>query len=144
MTVPATYQDNKVTKDKLFTLYKSFSSGGYVLIMSGVDKSNPDYCDLLSISCFFANKGSSVYILAPIHYKDLKYRKVFGALIGTMYYRRCPDLLIDGDYYEYESYERPFKSRKISHMIKRGAEQSNRIIIDNNKGASDRLSSIWF
>ena len=46
--------------------------------------------------------------------------------------------MIDGEFYEYESYERPFKAKKISHMIKRGADQSDRIIIDNNKGATDR------
>ena len=107
--------------------------------MSGLDKNNPDFNDLLSIASYFAQKGSIVIILSPIHYKDPKYHRVFGLLIGTMYYRKCPDLLIDGLFFEYESYERPFKAKKISHMIKRGAEQSNRIIIDNNKGVSDRF-----
>ena len=107
--------------------------------MSGLDKTNPDYHDLLSIACFFAKAGKEVRILAPVHYKDPAYHTVFGHLIGTMYYRKCPYLLIDGHFFEYESYERPFKSNKISHMIKRGADQSSRIIIDNNKGASDRF-----
>ena len=107
--------------------------------MAGLDKTNSDYNDLLSIACHFARNGKNVQVLAPIHYKDPRYHEIFGALIGTEYYRKCPDLRIDGEFYEYESYARPFKAKKISHMIKRGAEQSDRIIIDNNKGASDRF-----
>ena len=121
-----------------FTLFKRFSGKGAVYLMSGLDKSNSDYNDLISIACYFARKGKTVHILSAIHHKDTKYRDVYGSLIGTIYYRKCPDLLIDGEFYEYESYERPFKAKKISHMIKRGADQSDRIIIDNNKGASDR------
>ena len=122
-----------------FILYKRFSEGGSVFLITGLDKTNSDYNDLISIACHFARNGKEVQVLAPIHYKDPRYHKIFGPLIGTEYYRKCPDLLIDGEFYEYESYARPFKSKKISHMIKRGAEQSDRIIIDNNKGASDRF-----
>ena len=123
----------------IFTLFKSFKDKGVVLLMSGLDKTNPDYKDLITIACCFAKKGHEVRVLASTHYKDPLYREVFGQLIGTAYYRKCPDLMIDGHFYEYESFERPFKSNKISHMIKRGAEQADRIIIDNNKGASDRF-----
>lgn len=123
----------------LFSLYKSYKNGGAVYLMSGLDRTVRDYYDLISIACWFAKNGHQVKVLAPIHFKDPLYRVVFGGLVGSMYYRKCPDLLIDNNYYEYESYERPFKSRKISHMIKRGALQANRIIIDNNKGASDRF-----
>ena len=62
-----------------------------------------------------------------------------GGLIGTKYERKCPDLLIGDNYYEYESYERPWNKRKISSMISHGLQQASRIIIDNNKGASDRF-----
>jgi len=41
-------------------------------------------------------------------------------------------------FYEYESYIPPFNKKKISHMIRKGTEQSSRIIINNSKGASDR------
>lgn len=107
-------------------------------MMSGLDKSTPDYRDLLSIACYFAKKGRTVKVLAPTHYKDPKYKLVFGRLIGTAYYRKCPDLMINDKFFEYESFTPPFKSGKVSHMIKRGAQQSARIIINNNKGASDR------
>jgi len=48
-------------------------------------------------------------------------------------------LKIGNLFYEYESFEAPFKKEKISHMISKGTKQSSRIIINNSKGASDRF-----
>ena len=123
----------------MFVLYKLYPSGGKVLQMKGLEAANSDYKDIMAIAINMAKRGHEVKILHALHYKDPLYRMVYGELIGTRYYRKCPDLIIDGHFYEYESYDRPFKSRKISHMLKRGADQANRIIIDNNKGASDRF-----
>ena len=128
-----------ISDKELFSLFKSFTNSGSVWHMAGLDKTRPDYKALITIACAFAKEGHEVRVLAPVHYKDPLYHHVYGALIGTMYYRKCPDLMIDNCFVEYESYKRPFKSRKISHMIKRGSEQSDRIIIDNNKGASYRF-----
>lgn len=125
--------------DSLFSVYKQYSNGGIVRLMSGLSKVSPDYRDIISIACSLAREGHKVHVLASVHYKDPLYRIVYGTLIGTQYYRKCPDLLVDGVFYEYESYVRPFRSNKISHMLKRGAEQARHIIIDNNKGASDRF-----
>jgi len=47
-------------------------------------------------------------------------------------------LQIDELFYEFESFIHPFNKRKISNMIAKGTKQSSRIIINNNKGASDR------
>ena len=113
-----------------FVLYKSFSENGFVFLMSGLDKTNPDYNDLISIACLFAKMGKTVHVLSPIHYKDPLYHEVYGSLIGTMYYRKCPDLLIDGTFYEYESFERPFEMEKVERMVTRGSRQACDIIID--------------
>ncbi|MDR1543015.1 MAG: hypothetical protein LBS50_01115 [Prevotellaceae bacterium] len=121
----------------LFCLYKQFSSGEKIEIMSGYEKKS-DHKDLFSIARFLAEKGKNVQITTPIHYKDLYYSVVFGELIGTRYERKCPDLIIDGTLYEYESYTSPFRREKISNMLSKGLKQSSRIIINNNKGASDR------
>ncbi|MBQ6952695.1 MAG: hypothetical protein IJP81_02160 [Bacteroidales bacterium] len=123
----------------LFVLYKQYPSGGTIWLMLGLGTSGSDYKDIMAIAKYLAKNGHEVKVLHAIHYKDQLYREVYGELIGTRFYRKCPDLLIDGRFYEYESYDRPFKSRKISHMLKRGAAQSSRIIIDNNRGASDRF-----
>ncbi|MDR0745213.1 MAG: hypothetical protein LBF17_01810 [Mediterranea sp.] len=55
------------------------------------------------------------------------------------YDRKCPDLKIGNNFYEFESYVSPFKRDKISHMLSKGLKQSDRIIINNSKGASDRF-----
>jgi len=118
-------------------MYKKYNNNGKIEIIDGYKK-KADHRDLISISRFFAEKGYSVKITTDIHFKDEKYAEVFGALMGTEYERKCPDLIINGIFYEYESYVPPFKKEKISHMIKKGSMQSSRIIINNNKGASDR------
>ncbi|GHV27211.1 hypothetical protein FACS1894176_08900 [Bacteroidia bacterium] len=48
-------------------------------------------------------------------------------------------MIIDGEFYEYESFCAPFKKEKISNMLSKGMKQSSRIIINNNKGANHRL-----
>ena len=48
-----------------------------------------------------AEQGHEVKVLRAFHYKDPLYREVYGELIGTRYYRKCPDLLVDGEFVEY-------------------------------------------
>ena len=107
-------------------------------MMAGLDKTNSDYNDLLSIACHFARNGKNAQVLAPIHYKDTRYHDIFGALIGTEYYRKCPDLLIDGEFYEYESYEPPFEMEKVERMVSRGAKQSRNIVIDVRESSATK------
>ncbi|GHT24062.1 hypothetical protein AGMMS4957_16490 [Bacteroidia bacterium] len=120
-----------------FTLLKAFPNGGRVELMDGFVKKS-DYEDLLLIANFFAQQGHLVLIPTEVHYKDAKYRQIFGSLMGTVYERKCPDLSIDGEFYEYESYVPPFKKEKISNMMSAGFKQSARIII-NNGGADDNF-----
>ena len=120
-----------------FNTVKTFKNGGKIEIIDGYKKKS-DHRDLISISRFFASKGNCVKITTDIHFKDEKYKTIFGKLIGGKYERKCPDLIINGEHYEYESYLPPFKKEKVSNMISKGLKQSSRIIINNNKGASDR------
>ncbi|MDR2765379.1 MAG: hypothetical protein LBB90_10180 [Tannerella sp.] len=122
---------------QLFSLYKTFTGGGKVEIMNGYTPKS-DHKDLLTIARYFAQKGDKVQITTDIHFKDEIYRDVFGRLEGTPYERKCPDLIINGKYYEYESFMKPFKKRKMANMISHGTKQSSRIIINNNKGVVDR------
>jgi len=118
-------------------MYKRFINGGNVEIVDGYRK-KPDNNDLLSISRCFAQKGDNVKITTDIHFKDEKYKQVFGALIGTKYDRKCPDLIINEKFYEYESFLPPFSKKKVKNMLTHGVVQSNNLILNNNKGASDR------
>ena len=119
-------------------MYKKFENSGKIEIINGYKKKS-DHKDLISISRFFAQQGDSVKITTDIHFKDEKYKEVFGALIGTKYERKCPDLIINGKFYEYESYQPPFSSDKLYRMFSRGLSQSSNIIVNNNKGASHRF-----
>ena len=114
------------------------NSIGNVRVMAGFDMSKPDAADLLHIAECYARMGCDVTVLRPFHFKSAEYKNVYGPLIGTKYERKCPDLKIDGQYYEYESYVRPWNKRKLSNMITDGLRQSDKIILDNRDGASFR------
>jgi hypothetical protein len=125
------------TPHKGFSIYKEYSNGGRIEIMDGYVKKS-DHKDLHTIAREWAKEGKVVQMTTDVHYKSDMYGQVFGTLRGTKYERKCPDLIVNSKFYEYESYVPPFNKRKISHMIKKGTVQSSRIIINNNKGASDR------
>ena len=121
-----------------FYRYKQFKTGGCVEIIQGYIRRS-DHKDLFTVARAFAMKGKKVQITTDIHHKDEKYKQIFGKLIGTIYERKCPDLIIDEEFYEYESFIPPFKKRKIANMISHGLQQSAKLIINNNKGCSDRF-----
>ena len=122
----------------LFQTHKAFANGGEVSILRGVHKKQADYGPILSIARQFAQEGQHSEILAKVHAKSKTYDEVYGALRGTKYDRKCPDLRIDGKFYEFESYVRPWNKNKIKRMLTNGLRQSDRIIIDNSGGANDR------
>lgn len=122
----------------LFHVERQYDTGGEVLIMDGVDYSKPDTIDILHIADCFARMGCKVMAPVPIHFKSDLYPIVFGGLMGTRYERKCPDLVIDGKYFEYESYVRPWNKRKLSNMLSDGLRQSSRLILDNRDGTSVR------
>jgi hypothetical protein len=124
---------------ELFTIVKAFKSGGSVKIMHGVDKYKPDYKPILTLASLFAKEGKKAKILTSCHFKSEEYQIVFGPLIGTKYERKCPDLLIDDKFYEYEGFEKPWKKEKVRRMVSHGMKQSAHMIINNTKGASDRF-----
>lgn len=113
----------------LFVLYKQFPSGGTIWRMLGFDETGADYEDILAVADCLAESGHEVKILHAVHYKDPLYRKVFGELIGTRYYRKCPDLLVDGEFVEYESYTSNQPKNALRNMLHNGLTQSDSVII---------------
>ena len=113
----------------LFVLYKQFPSGGTIWRMLGFDETGADYEDILAVADCLAESGHVVKILHAVHYKDPLYRKVFGELIGTRYYRKCPDLLVDGEFVEYESYTSNQPKNALRNMLHNGLSQSDSVII---------------
>ena len=128
----------KPKDEKGYTTKKVYPNGGRVRVMDGVETDKDDYKDLMNIAREFAQMGKNATLLERIHYKDERYAKVYAQLMGTIYEKKCPDLLIGNKLYEYESFQRPWKKEKVGTMMKHGLKQSPNIIIDNNNGASDR------
>ena len=85
--------------------------------------------DILAVADCLAESGHEVKILHAVHYRDPVYRKVFGELIGTRYYRKCPDLLVDGEFVEYESYTSNQPKNALRNMLHNGLSQSDSVII---------------
>ena len=125
-----------MARSEWFVLHKEYENGGKVWLMQGLDSSKTDYNDLLSIAEWFADAGHSVEVLSPLHYKDTGYRPVFGELIGSPYYRKCPDLRIDTNYYEYEDFLTEDPKNALRNMLHNGLKQSDRVII-KQCGVSD-------
>ena len=116
-----------------------FESGGVLYVMDGLDKDASDYNDIMAIGRRFAELGNMVQILGNIHFKNQDYKKYFGPLIGTDYYKKCPDLKIGEKLYEYEGFVGSWSKRKLSRMLSHGAKQSPFLIIKNTRGCSDRF-----
>ena len=113
----------------LFVLYKQYPSGGKIWLMLGLETTGSDYDDILAIANCLAESGHEVKVLHAVHYKDPLYRKVFGELIGTKYYRKCPDLFIDGNFVEYESFTSDQPKNAFRNMLHNGLTQSDSVIL---------------
>ena len=88
---------------------------------------------ILRCAEFFARQGKTV-VMTPkldVPYKNPAYDMVYGSLRGTPYYGKCPDLLVDGVWYEHEGYSNVNPKTNFSNMMKRGLRQSNRVIMED-------------
>ena len=129
----------KIERIYQLTVRNCFESGGVLAVMNGLNREASDYNDIMVIARKFAEMGKVVQVLNNIHYKNPDYQKYFGALWGTVYYRKCPDLRIEGKYYEYEGFVGPWSKKKLNRMLSHGAIQSPNLVIKNTKGCSDRF-----
>ena len=113
----------------LFVLYKQYPIGGKIWLMLGLETTGSDYDDILAVADCLAENGHEVKVLHAVHYKDPMYREVFGELIGTKYYRKCPDLLVDGIFVEYESFNSDQPKNAFRNMLHNGLTQSDNVIL---------------
>ena len=113
----------------LFVLYKQYPGGGKIWLMLGLETTGSDYDDILAIADCLAKSGHEVKVLHAVHYKDPLYREVFGELIGSKYYRKCPDLFVDGNFVEYESFNSDQPKNAFRNMLHNGLTQSDSVIL---------------
>lgn len=61
---------------------------------------------------------------------EFEYSKYYKSLIGTKYEGKCPDLNVDGKWYEHEGFVSLNPKNAFRNMLNDGLAQSDRIIID--------------
>ena len=104
---------------------------GLIRINRLVNQNDNDYNKLYQIAEYFADKGSVVE-LAPKMSRSSKfeYESLYYDLIGTKYEGKCPDLRIDGLWYEHEGFVTDNPKTAFRNMLNHGLKQSSRIIIN--------------
>ena len=122
-----------------FKLERKYKNGGALYIHPEVEKGKGDYNAILTMSRLFAKDGHRVKITPRLHVKSEDYKTIYASLVGTRYEGKCPDFEVDGVFYEYEGFSKPWKKRKVKNMLTHGMKQSPNVVIDNTKGCSDRF-----
>ena len=114
-----------------YEVKKEYANGGKVQVHQLVNPHDSDYGKLMSVADFFAQQGADVK-LTPKMSRPQKfvYQNIYHSLMGTKYEGKCPDLLIDGKWYEHEGFTSDNPKRAFRNMLTHGLKQSNRIIID--------------
>lgn len=125
--------------DNGFKLERKYKNGGALYIHPDVEKGKGDYNAILTMARQFAKEGHKAKITPRLHVKSEEYKTIYAPLIGTIYEGKCPDFEVDGVFYEYEGFSKPWKKRKVKNMLTHGMKQSPNIVIDNTKGCSDRF-----
>ena len=115
---------------------------GLIRINRLVNKTDNDYNKLYQIAEYFANKGSVVELAPKMsRSSNFEYESIYYDLIGTKYEGKCPDLKIDGLWYEHEGFVTDNPKRAFRNMLSHGMKQSSRIIIDK-PGLTERYMNM--
>ena len=104
---------------------------GIIRINRMVNQNDSDYSRLYQIAEYFAEKGLVVELTPKMSRPPkFKYECVYNDLIGTKYEGKCPDLKIDGLWYEHEGFVTDNPKTAFRNMLNHGLKQSSRIIIN--------------
>lgn len=114
---------------------KKYDNGGEIRKHSLVDPKDSDYKVVRKSADWFAKSGEKVDLLPRYDatLKNPEYAKLYADLKDTKYWGKCPDMRINGLYYENEGHQ---GSGDYSKMLRRGVKQSDNIILQYT-GQSD-------
>ena len=112
---------------------KRQEGNGTVTIHRLINRNDSDFNKLNEIATFFAREQGAEVILTPKMSRPPKfqYECIYGSLVGTKYERKCPDLCINGIWYEHEGFTSSNPKNAFRNMLNDGLKQSDRLIIDN-------------
>ena len=104
---------------------------GIIKIHSIIDRTASDFPKLMQIAKHFASDGAVVELTPTFSRPDgIIYKSIYGNLVGTKYYGKCPDLKINGLWYEHEGFKSGKPKNAYRNMMNNGLKQSSRLIID--------------
>lgn len=139
---------NKLAKrnfdEKEFKTFEiPFKGKGKIISSNLVDENAKDYNDVLACCKYFAKMGKTAEILPRLDAisKNPLYEVIFGKLKNTKFFGKCPDLRVNGVFYELEGFE-VISKKTTSNMIKRGASQSSRIIIKDDGATINHIKKV--
>lgn len=113
---------------------KTYKNGGQIDVYKNIDRDTDDYKRIYASADYFAKQGKKVTLTpkidSPTNCYD--YERIYDRLIGTKYYGKCPDLLVDDKYfYEHEGFTGRDQKRCFGNMLKHGLKQSNRLVVED-------------
>ncbi len=104
---------------------------GSVTIPKYVNASDNDYKKLCDIAMHFARQGANVTLTPKMKRPpEFEYSKYYKSLIGTKYEGKCPDLNVDGLWYEHEGFLTANPKRALKNMLNDGLKQASHLILD--------------
>ena len=125
--------ENLIGKDetKPFRIVATFENGGWVAVHEHVSEQESDYQKLMTIALFFAKRGKQVTLTPKLtRFPKFEYARIYGSLIGTKYEGKCPDMLIDGKWYEHEGFTSDKPKNAFRNMLTHGLKQASKLIIE--------------
>ena len=105
---------------------------GTVTIHQLINREDSDFNKLNDIATFFAREQGAEVILTPKMSRPTKfqYECVYSSLVGTKYEGKCPDLCVNGVWYEHEGFISNNPKNAFRNMMRDGLIQCDRLIID--------------
>ena len=112
---------------------RTFENGGSLETYSIIDKTTDDYKRIEEAAMHFASLGKTVIITPKFDGSKFcpDYDAIYGSLKGTKYYGKCPDISIDGVWFEHEGFTGDNAKNSFRNMLNHGLKQSDRIIIED-------------
>ena len=121
-----------IARKSVVTMAEKYSYGkGSISISDFVNREDSDFQKLIQIAEAFAKEGSNVRLTPKMSRPPkFRYECIYSSLIGTKYEGKCPDLEIDGNWYEHEGFVTNKPKNALRNMFNDGLIQSNRLIFD--------------
>ncbi len=120
-----------------FLEVKKYKGGGTVHIHKDINTDDRDFRHLVNSAKYFAKKRNAKVELMPIlHRNSSEYKSLYAELINTKFEGKCPDLRINGKFYEHEGFTTTKPKKAVKNMLNRGLKQATSVIIEDS-GVTD-------